>query len=563
MDGFMPCPGRSPLAAGGRPRESYSTPPQVVQHIGKQEAEIHSYPAQCIFTLLSPHPPIIAAMNVEQNEQSHRLRRTKIIATLGPATDDPEVLEGVIRAGADVLRLNMSHGTVEEQAARARMVRKISAGLGREVALLADLQGPKIRIERFENGSVELAAGDEFTLDAADTVTPGDRNRVGVSYPGLVNDVKFDDLLLLDDGLISMRVKSIADGRIVCEVENGGILKDRKGLNLKGGGLSLSGIAEHDLPHIIAAAELDADYLAVSFVSNAEDMNRARRLLREAGSKASLIAKIERVEAIHNLEDICDASEAVLVARGDLGVEIGDEELPGLQKRIIQTALKHNRVVATATQMMQSMVENPVPTRAEVLDVANAVIDGTDAVMLSAETAVGKHPVKVIEAMNRICLGAERHTDREGDITQLNVRFQRIDQAIAMAAMFMATNVSIQAIIALTESGSTAQWLSRVQSSVPIYALSPNAASRRRMALFRNVNPAHHQPKGNNVEEVVEEAMQVLWRLGAVTAGDRVILTMGDRMGDQGGTNTLRLIRVNREGGYDHQTELDFYRSGN
>ncbi len=488
------------------------------------------------------------------------MRRTKIIATLGPATDDREVLEGIIRAGADVLRLNLSHGTVNEQLIRARMVREVSSGLGREVALMADLPGPKIRVERFENGSVELSTGDEFTLDAEDAASPGDRSRVGVSYPGLVDDVKTGDLLLLDDGMISMRVKTINRGRIVCEVENGGILKDRKGLNLKGGGLSLSGIAEHDLPHITAAAEMGVDYLAVSFASNAEDMNRARSLLRAAGSKASLMAKIERMEAINNLEEICDASDAVLVARGDLGVEIGDEELPGLQKRIIRTALKHNRVVATATQMMQSMVENPIPTRAEVLDVANAVIDGTDAVMLSAETAIGKHPVKVIEAVNRICLGAERHSDREGDITQLNGRFQRIDQAIAMAAMFMATNVPIKAIIALTESGSTAQWLSRVQSSVPIYALSPNERSRRRMAMFRNVYPTQHQPKGDDIEEVVGAALQVLWRLGAVVAGDRVILTMGDRMGDQGATNTLRLIRVGPDGGYDHQTELDLYR---
>ncbi len=489
------------------------------------------------------------------------MRRTKIIATLGPATDDRKVLEGIIRAGADVFRLNMSHGSVEEQAVRARMVREVSSRLGREVALLADLQGPKIRVEHFENGRVTLSSGDQFVLDAEDAVTPGDKNRVGVSYPGLVDDVKAGDLLLLDDGMISMRVQTVGAGRIVCKVENGGILTDRKGLNLQGGGLSLSGIAEHDLPHINAAAEMGVDYLAVSFVSNAEDMNRARRLLRAAGSQASLIAKIERMEAIHNLEEICDASDAVLVARGDLGVEIGDEELPGLQKQIIRTALKHNRVVATATQMMQSMIENPIPTRAEVLDVANAVIDGTDAVMLSAETAVGRHPVKVIEAMNRICLGAERHSDREGDITQLNVRFQRIDQAIAMAAMFMATNVPIQAIIALTESGSTAQWLSRVQSSVPIYALSPNEKSRRRMALFRNVYPTKYQPKGGDIDKVVGDALQVLWQLGVLAAGDRVILTMGDRMGDRGGTNTLRLVRVDQEGGYDHQTELDLYQS--
>jgi pyruvate kinase len=506
-----------------------------------------------IVAFLQFYSHIIAPMNTELDVNASQLRRTKIIATLGPATDDPAVLEGVIRAGADVFRLNMSHGTAEQQVKRARMVRDISANLGREVALIADLQGPKIRVERFELGSVDLGPGDEFILDAGDSVTPGDSKRVGVSYSGLPYDVEPGDILLLDDGLISMRVKGVQNSQITCEIENGGVLRDRKGLNLKGGGLSISGIAEHDLPHIKLAAEMGVDYLAVSFASDAGDMHRARKLLREAGSKASLMAKIERLEALENLEEICDASDAVLVARGDLGVEIGDEELPGLQKRIIQTALKHNRIVATATQMMQSMVESPIPTRAEVLDVANAVIDGTDAVMLSAETAVGRHPVKVIEAMNRICLGAERHFDREGDSKKLNVRFERIDQAIAMATMFMASNVSIQAILALTESGSTAQWLSRVQSSVPIYALSPNAASRRRMALFRNVYPVHHSPRGVDVEECIAEALKVLLRIGRVSVGDRVILTMGDRLNNEGGTNTLRLIKIDSRGAFDQR----------
>jgi pyruvate kinase len=501
-------------------------------------------------------------MNLDLNPNGGQLRRTKIIATLGPATDDPEVLEAVIRAGADVFRLNMSHGPGHEHARRAQMVYEISGKLGREVALLADLQGPKIRVEHFETGRAELVAGQEFVLDAGDPDTPGNQQRVGVSYSGLENDVKTGDILLLDDGLISMRVISAQGGRISCSVENGGVLRDRKGLNLKGGGLSVSGIAEHDLPHIRLAAEMDVDYLAVSFVSDATDIHRARALLRDAGSNAALVAKIERIEALDKLEEICDASDAIMVARGDLGVEIGDEELPGIQKRIIRTAIRHNRIVVTATQMMQSMIEHPVPTRAEVLDVANAVIDGTDAVMLSAETAVGKHPVKVIEAINRICLGAERHFDREGDIDQLNVRFERIDQAIAMAAMFMAANVPIQAIIALTESGSTAQWLSRVQSSVPIYALSPNAASRRRMAMFRNVIAALHEPQGDEVEEVVEEAIQILCRIGAVSTGDRVILTMGSRMGSQGGTNTLRLIRINRNEVHDQGTKPDFSQIG-
>jgi pyruvate kinase len=487
-------------------------------------------------------------MNFNPEKSGSHIRRTKIIATLGPATDDPQVLEDMILAGATVFRLNMSHGGADEQRARARLVREVSSRLGREVALLADLQGPKIRVERFEGGSVQLSKGDSFTLDADDSVTPGDRQRVGVSYTDLPRDVEPGDTLLLDDGLISMRVESVDGGKVHCRVEHGGVLRDRKGLNLKGGGLSISGLAEHDLPHIDLAAEMGVDYLAVSFVSDERDINRARKLLRKAGSEAALVAKIERVDAVSNLEEICDASDVIMVARGDLGVEIGDEELPGLQKRIIRTAIKHNRVVATATQMMQSMVENPIPTRAEVLDVANAIIDGSDAVMLSAETAVGKYPVRVIEAMNRICLGAERHVEQEGLVSHLNVRFQRIDQAIAMAAMFMATNVSVQAIIALTESGSTAQWLSRVRTAVPIYAFSPNESSRRRMAMLRDVYPVEQEVVSEEETLVVQSALQTLWRNGLLAAGDRVIVTMGDRMGRSGGTNTLRYVRLDEDG---------------
>jgi pyruvate kinase len=373
----------------------------------------------------------------------------------------------------------------------------------------------------------------------------------------LADDVEEGDVLLLDDGLISMRVNSVKSGRIHCEVEHGGVLSNRKGLNLLGGGLSLSGISEQDILQIPLIAKMAVDYVAVSFPRNASDLNQARRHLRAAGSNAGLIAKIERSEAITNLAEICDASDALLVARGDLGVEIGDAALPGLQKQIIATAVSHNRVVGTATQMMQSMVDSPIPTRAEVLDVANAVLDGSDAVMLSAETAVGRHPVRVVEAMHRVCIGAESHSESEGDIDQLNVRFQRIDQAIAMAAMFLATHVSVQAILALTESGRTAQWLSRVQSSVPIYASSPNEGSRRKMALYRNVYPIAHQLTGTQTEPIIREGLKTLLELGHVEAGDRIIVTMGDQLGNRGGTNTMRLIKLGADGYPEHQSELD------
>jgi pyruvate kinase len=422
---------------------------------------------------------------------------------------------------------------------------------------LADLSGPKIRVEHFAGGKAELRRGQTFTLDTVCLDEAGDDTWVAVSYPGLAEDVNEGDQLLLDDGLISMRVQDSANGRIRCVVETGGILRDRKGVNISGGGLSVSGITEQDIKDIPLAAEIGVDYLAVSFPSNADDIRKARALLRQAGSDAGVIAKIERTEAIEALEEICDTADAIIVARGDLGVEIGDAALPGIQKRIIKTAIEFNLNVITATQMMQSMVESPIPTRAEVLDVANAVIDGTDAVMLSAETAVGKHPALVIQAADRVCLGAERHREQTGDIGLLNVRFQRIDQAIAMAASFLSTHVSVQAIVAFTESGSTALWLSRVQSPVPIFALSPSARSRRRMALYRNVYPVAHDPQGDAMEPVLMEGLRLLWRQGAIAAGDRVILTMGQNLGNQGGTNTMRLIKLGADGVPEHQTELD------
>ena len=486
-----------------------------------------------------------------------QLRRTKIIATLGPATDAPEALRALLEAGADILRINLSHGTHKEQALRAAQVRGVALTLKKEVAILADLRGPKIRLEKFIDGSVTLASGDVFTLDASHDAPVGDQSGIGVTYKGMADDLSVDDLLLLDDGLITMRVLEINATKIVCKVEAGGVLGDRKGINVLGGGLSLPGIADHDIEDIPRAAAMGADFLAVSFPRNADDMNEARRLLREAGSQARLVAKIERTEAITNLEEIITASDVILIARGDLGVEIGDAELPGLQKLITSKSLDQNRVVITATQMMQSMVESPIPTRAEVLDVANSVFDGTDAVMLSAETAVGRHPATVVEAMDRICLGAESHSDTNLDIDQLQVQFERIDQAIAMAAMFMATNVSVQGIVALTESGSTAKWLSRVRSSVPIFALSPSVGSRRRMAMYRGVYPVAHDFPDSDVEVALAEGVQLLVAQGHIKTGDRIILTMGENTGNEGGTNTLRLVQLG-EGGYsEYHPSLD------
>ncbi len=479
---------------------------------------------------------------------TEQLRRTKIIATLGPATDAPGALRQLLAEGVNVVRLNLSHGTADDHRARAAAVRAAAGELGVEIAVLADLQGPKIRIEHFAAAAVELAAGAPFSLDCRADAPAGDATRVGVSYLDLWRDVKPGDVLLLDDGLISLEVVAVADRRVDCVVLAGGRLSDRKGINRLGGGLTVAALSDKDRADIHLAAEMEVDFLAVSFVKTAADVEQARRLLREAGGAAALVAKIERAEAIDNLSEIVAAADAVMVARGDLGVEIGDAELPGLQKKIIREALRQSGIVITATQMMQSMVESPIPTRAEVLDVANAVIDGTDAVMLSQETAAGKHPALAVAAMRRVCLGAERQFEPVEDLDPGTHRLDRTDQAIALAAMFLADRIHVRAIVALTESGATAQWLSRFRSTVPIYALSRNAAARRRMQLYRDVNPVDFDARGAGPTQAVREAIAHLFALGRLSTGDRVLVTTGDHTGRLGGTNTLKLLQVGEAG---------------
>jgi pyruvate kinase len=473
-----------------------------------------------------------------------QLRRTKIIATLGPATDAPGMLQRILEEGVDVVRLNLSHGAPEDHQRRANEVRAAAAALGREVAILADLQGPKIRIAKFAAAPVLLEPGAAFALECDPNAAPGDVSRIGVSYLNLYKDVKVGDTLLLDDGLIALKVDAIDDTTIRTTVQIGGALSDRKGINRLGGGLSLTALAEKDKSDIRLAAKLGVDFLAVSFAKSAADMDESRQLMRAAGGNAALIAKIERAEAIVALGEIIDASDAVMVARGDLGVEIGDAELPGIQKKIIRETLARNKVVITATQMMQSMVESPIPTRAEVLDVANAVLDGTDAVMLSQETAAGKHPDKAVAAMRRVCLGAERQFEATEDLSKVTHQFERTDQAIALATMFVAGQIGTRAIVALTESGGTAQWLSRYRTSVPIYALSRRAAARRRMMLYRDVTPVDFDPHGVDPAHAAKAAIQHLYNMQRLSEGDRVILTHGDHTGQHGGTNTLKLLRV-------------------
>ncbi|QSX78620.1 pyruvate kinase [Agrilutibacter solisilvae] len=483
-------------------------------------------------------------------------RRTKILATLGPATDAPGVMEAILRAGVDVVRLNFSHGDPAAQVARAQALREAAHKVGREVGILVDLPGPKIRIEKFAQGKVQLVAGERFDLLASETAPPGTEQEVGVSYLGLPGDVIPGDVLLLDDGMMQLRVEQVDGPRIVTTVLNDGALSDRKGLNKQGGGLSLGALTQRDRELIQVAADLGADFIAVSFCRNAADMDEARRIARAAGSDAALVSKIERAEAIENLREIVQASDVVMVARGDLGVEIGDAELPGLQKKIIREALEGGRVVITATQMLQSMVESPIPTRAEVLDVANSVIDGTDAVMLSQESAAGKYPLKAVEAMARICLGAERQFEADTDFEKAPRNLERADQAIAMATMFLSEHIGVRAILAATESGGTARFLSRFRSSVPIFGLSRHDGARRRMAMMRDVFPVDFDSRGMASREAARQSIKQLFDAGRLEHGDRVIFTSGDHMEHHGATNTLRLLQVGEGGRAEGLGEL-------
>jgi pyruvate kinase len=474
-------------------------------------------------------------------------RRTKILATLGPATDDPKVLTEMVRTGVDVVRINFSHGQIDDHRRRVAMVREAAARAGRYVGILGDLQGPKIRIERFVEGKVNLTEGAEFVLDASLAADAGTQSAVGITYKALPADVQIDDVLLLNDGQISLQVVRVEGTRVYTVVVVGGELANSKGINRQGGGLSAGALTDKDRSDICAAAALKVDYLAVSFARDAGDMNEARALLRKAGGHGLLVAKIERAEAIRNLSEVVGASDAVMVARGDLGVEMGFAELAGLQKRIIIEARHQNKVVITATQMMESMIVSSIPTRAEVSDVANAVMDGSDAVMLSAETASGKHPVKVIEAMSQVIVGAEKyqlaHTRARQRATGY---FERTDEAIAAAVMFAANHLHVKAIVALTESGSTTLWMSRVRSDIPIYAFTRHEITRCRVTLYRGVYPVAYDVTHTDAQVLYFSVFHLLLELKLVEENDLVILTKGEHSGVSGGTNSMQILRVTR-----------------
>ena len=469
------------------------------------------------------------------------LKQTKIIATLGPATDAPGMLQAVLSAGVDLIRVNLSHGSKKDHILRIEATRDLAKVLNKEIGIIIDLQGPKIRIARFREGAIFLEAGEHFVIDADLATDAGTVHSVGVDYKSLPREVSAGDILVLDDGLILLTVERIENNQIHCLVEMGGKLSNHKGINRRGGGLTAESLTEKDKEDIQFASKMKADYVAVSFPRYKEDIQHTRHLLEKAGSHAGVIAKIERVEAIENLDEIIESSDGVMVARGDLGVEVGYAELPALQKHIINRARALNRAVITATQMMESMVFSPIPTRAEVSDVANAVLDGTDAVMLSAETATGLFPEQVVKAMKDVCVAAERQKIMQSTNNRLE-RFKRVDETIAMAAMYAANHVDTRCIIAFTETGSTPLWMSRIRSGIPIYGLSRHQDARGRMTLYRGVYPIHfdvtHFPK----VEVTEKALQTLEELGAIQRGDCIIVTKGDIMGGKGGANTLKIV---------------------
>ncbi len=478
---------------------------------------------------------------------SRRLRRTKIVTTLGPATDRDNNLEKIIAAGANVVRLNFSHGSPEDHQARADKVREIAEKLGRHVAILGDLQGPKIRVSTFKDGKVFLNTGDAFLLDANLGKGEGDKDKVGIDYKGLPRDVVPGDILLLDDGRVQLKVLRVNDDQVYTEVTVGGPLSNNKGINKLGGGLSAEALTDKDKADIYTAAKIGVDYLAVSFPRCGADLHYARQLAQDAGCDAQIVAKVERAEAVATLaamDDIILACDVVMVARGDLGVEIGDPELVGIQKTLIRRARQLNRSVITATQMMESMITNPMPTRAEVMDVANAVLDGTDAVMLSAETAAGQYPAETVSAMAKVCLGAEKIPSVNVSKHRLDVQFENIEEAIAMSAMYAANHLrGVTAIITMTESGRTALMTSRITSGLPIFAMSRHPKTLSLTALYRGVTPVAFKSYTDGVAAAYD-AVTLLRDKGYLVTGDLVIVTQGDVMGASGTTNTSRVLRV-------------------
>ncbi|CAL4321550.1 pyruvate kinase [Buchnera aphidicola] len=475
------------------------------------------------------------------------IRRTKIVVTLGPSTDSDKVLKKIILSGANVLRLNFSHGTEKEHYERISKAIKIIEDTKKNVAILGDLQGPKIRISKFIHDQVYLKKGNLFTLDYKYKNKLGNKNKIGFNYKNLPLDLKINDILLLDDGRIQLIVLNVNHLKIFTKVLIGGLLKNNKGINKLGGGLNAGSITKKDKKDILIASKIRIDYLAISFPKSAKDLKKAKKLMHKSGSQAKIIAKIERAEAVQSdqvIEEIILESDAIMVARGDLGIEIGDAELAGMQKKLIRTARRLNRVVITATQMMESMNFNLIPTRAEVMDVANAVLDGSDAVMLSSETASGNNPVETVRAMAKVCQGAEKVPSINISKHRINISCDSIEEIVSMSAMYSANHLKgVKAIITMTESGRTALITSRISSGLPIFALSKNKKTLRLTSLYRGVTPIFFNTKSKGLL-ASQEAIKLLYKKKFLKLHDIVIITQADVRGVTGNTNTSRILVV-------------------
>ena len=472
------------------------------------------------------------------------MRRTKIIATLGPATDKSGVLEKLITAGVDVFRLNYSHQTHDHHEKRIKEVRRLSLKHKHAVAVIADLQGPKIRIENFKNGKIQLIEGKKFKINTNLSSNDGDESQIGISYKKLANDLKVKDKLLIDDGRIVLSVLSINKNIIDCKVVTGGELTNSKGINLQGGGLSAGAVTNKDVEDMKHATKIGVDFIAISFPRDAKDIKKARKMMEKCNCNAQIIAKIERADALNNIDEIIRESDAIMIARGDLGVEVGDAALPPIQKSLIKKARDMDRAVITATQMMASMIDNKIPTRAEVFDVANAVIDGTDAVMLSGETSIGHYPDEAVKSMSRICEEAEKQRSvRESD-HRINQRFETISEAVAMSSMYTANHIGAKAICSLTETGGTCLWMSRISSGIPIFAFTRHTTTRRRVALYRGVYPMKFDITHTDPLEANKQMIDQLIEQNIVAEGDFVIITKGDLRGERGATNNMKIIQV-------------------
>ncbi len=473
------------------------------------------------------------------------MRRTKILATIGPASETPEVLRKMIKAGLNAVRCNFSHGTADDHRKRVQMIRDIAKEMGVPIGILADLQGPKIRVAKFENGKVTLEKGAEFTLDAEMDSEKGNQLTVGIDYKELPNDVNKGDILILDDGKIVLTVKKVNGSKVVCTVTAGGVLSNNKGINKKGGGLTAPALTEKDKEDIKTAASLHVDYVAVSFPRDGDDLRYARQLLKDQDCNAGIVAKVERTEAVDNIDDIIMASDAVMVARGDLAVEVGDENVPAIQKMIINRTRELDKIAITATQMMESMISCPTPTRAEVSDVANAVLDGTDVVMLSAESAAGDYPVEAIATMDRVIKAAEQ-SSLLTIVTKSNIErgYKKVDEAVAISAVYLANHVEAKALLSLTESGSTALWMSRINTDLPIFALTRNKDTIGRMTLYRGVMPIEFDSTRMPKFYVNRSAIDELVKRKLVKEEEWIVLTSGDHMGALGGTNKIKVVQV-------------------